>query len=194
MRVTYAVTLLVVTIIITINSYKEKIDIATVVSSVQHALNLIDPFYIVRHLYMFNPFHQVPLHIDYSDPEYRLVRGDEPETIEELIKQAGWLTGSFIAGCTTIMFFLLDLLRPKREGNLVWAFLLSFIVAFPLKWLLIGLVVAFGSVVGFIGRINGVVIGVIEGFLQAHHIYKGGLEVKGAAQEMHHISKPPPSV
>lgn len=191
LRLVYSVTLLVLTIAVALSGDKEKIE--TIVGSVLNALNVIDPFYIARHYYLFIPFYHPPV----VPPAYWYLFPDlaEPQTFYDLVVRSGWIAGSFLAVSTTIMYFVVADIRRKHDGgNVLIALLLSFVVAFPLKWGLIGLVWAFGWIAGFMSWLSGTVIGMIEAALQAHHIYKGGLEVKKVVHEMHTAANPPSSV
>ncbi len=187
LRLAYSVTLLVLTIAVALSGDKDKI-----LGSVLGALNIIDPFYIVRHYYLFNPFYHPPA----VPPAYLYLFPDlaEPQTLYELIARSGWIAGLFLAVSTAVMYFVLATIRKKNDGNLLPALLLSFVVAFPLKWILIGLVWVLGWTVGFIAWMNGIVAGMIEAFLHAHDIYKGGVEVKKVVHEMHNAPNPPNSI
>jgi hypothetical protein len=147
----------------------DKNEIAIIVADVGNALNLVDPFFLVNHLYL--------LHSGYVPPELQPLLGPP---LTEAIREAGWLTVSFICVSTAILYYLSN--PPNR--NLLWSFIFSFLVAWPLKWLLIGLVAVLGAAVGFVTWIDGIVIVVIEAFLRIHHIYKAGDEVKEAASEI----------
>jgi hypothetical protein len=80
---------------------------------------------------------------------------------------------------------------PRGEGNLLLSLILFFAVAFPLKYLLIGLVSVLGAAVGFIAWIDGIVIAVMEVFLHVHHVYKAGAEVKEAASDLRKSGRAP---
>jgi hypothetical protein len=169
LRFTYLIVVLLSTVVTFL--YHDKNEITMIVTHVQNGLNLVDPFYVVNHLYLFSS-HPIP-------PDLQpLLPG--PHTLIEAVQDAGWLTISFICASTAILYYLSN--PPDR--NLLWSFIFSFAVAWPLKWLLIGLVAILGAAVGFVTWIDGIAIAVIEAFLRVHHIYKAGEEVKEAASEI----------
>lgn len=166
LRLSYSIVVLLSTVITFL--YHDKNEIAIIVAHVGNALNLVDPFFVVNHLYL--------LHSGYVPPELQPLLG--PPLIDA-IREAGWLTISFICVSTAILYYL-----SSSPRNLLWPFILSFVVALPLKWLLLGLVAVLGTVLGFISWIDGIVILVIEAFLRIHHIYKAAEDVKDAASTL----------
>jgi hypothetical protein len=70
-------------------------------------------------------------------------------------------------------------------GSLFW----SGLMAWLLKWTLIGCLYILGAVAGFIGWINVVVIATMEWFLHVRHIYTGSREAKEAAKSVGEVFK-----
>jgi hypothetical protein len=172
LRLVYAIVLLAFTVVGAFAGHAEHL--RELADDFYSALNVIDPFVITARWWNHTFW--------------------EWETLHDLT-QGGLLAGVILAGAVAIGYHVLGAVwttNVEAHKKLWFSFLLSGLVAFPLKMILLGLTAAFGMAMGFVIWINAMIIGIIELFLVLHHVHKGASAVKAAAQEAAAVIKSAP--
>ncbi len=183
-RAAYIIVLFLLTLLAVLHGLGEKF--GDVPGRVIAALSAIDPFYIVGQI--FEPGRPDLCAMAWG-PEYHRWHCDG---WMGLFTQGGWLALLVVGG--PLVTFLWFMWRVKQEEQQheevavaiigIVGLLLTGVVSFGLKWLLIGLMYAFGAAIGFVSWIGLTVITPIETFLHLHDLIKSGAEVKEAIKEI----------
>jgi hypothetical protein len=170
LRLVYAIVLFCFTVVTAVAGHAEHL--RELADDFYSALNVIDPFVITARWWNHTFW--------------------EWETVNELT-QGGILAAFILAGAVAIGYRVLgEVWQVEAHKKLWFSFLLSGLVAFPLKMILLGLTAAFGMAMGFVIWINAMIIGIIELFLVLHHVHKGASAVKEAAKEAAQVIKSGP--
>jgi hypothetical protein len=169
LRLVYAIVLFGFTVLTAVAGHAEHL--RELADDFYSALNTIDPFVITARWWNHTLW--------------------DWDTVHDLT-QGGLLAAFILAGAVAIGYRVLGEVctaNVEAHKKLWFSFLLSGLVAFPLKMILLGLTAAFGMAMGFVIWINAMIIGVIELFLVLHHVHKGASAVKEAAKEAAEVIK-----